>query len=264
MIDIHNHVIYQFDDGPKNLDESLEMLKQAADQGITDVFATSHFNEVVSQKMETDYFSKLEILRKELREKEIALRLHSGSEMFFHHYMNSTLKKVKVGTLAESNLYVLMEFPLYLMPVGAEETLFNLTMEGYIPIIAHPERYSALHAKPEKILNFIRHGGLLQVNAGSILGGFGRTVQKISMWLLENQYAHFIASDAHSPNGRRFKLAEVVAELEKNLDKTYLDQLVRDNPRKIIDNEVMEALTLPEAEPPKGFLQRVKTRLKLI
>lgn len=263
MIDIHNHIIYQFDDGPKSLDESLEMLKKASDQGITDVFATSHFNEVVNPQMEADYFAKLENLRKELQQKGIALRLHSGSEMFFHHYIHTTLKKIKVGTLTGSNLYLLMEFPLYLMPAGVEETLFNLTMDGYIPIIAHPERYSALHQKPEKILNFIRHGGLLQVNAGSVLGGFGRTVQKISMWLLENRYVHFVASDAHSPTGRSFKLAEVTAELEKNLDKSYLQQLVRDNPRKIIDNVIIEPISLPEPEPQKSLFQRVKTRLKL-
>lgn len=263
MIDIHNHVIYAFDDGPKTLDESLEMLKQAAGQGITDVFATSHFNEIIREESIADYFSKLEILQGELRKREIALRLHPGSEMFFHHYLHQTVKKLRTGALAGTNLYVLLELPLYLMPVGVEETLFNLRMEGFIPVIAHPERYSALHQKPEKILNFIRLGGLLQVNAGSALGGFGRTVQKIALWLLENQYAHFLASDAHSPRGRGFKLAETLKELEKNLDKTYLQKLVQDHPQKIINNEILEPLTLPEPEPRKGFLQRVKERLKL-
>jgi len=262
MIDIHNHVIYKFDDGPKTLDESIELLKMAADQGITDVFATSHFNEVVNKDQEDDYFTKLNHLQETLKEQKIPIRLYSGSEMFFHHYIHQTLAKLNVGTLAKTNHYVLMEFPLYLMPVGAEETLFNLTMEGYRPIIAHPERYSALHNHPEKILHFIRHGGLLQVNAGSVLGGFGRTVQKISLWLIENQYAHFLASDAHSPNGRGFKLAEAVAALEKDFDKDYIQTLVYDNPQKIIDNVIMEPLTLPEEEPEKGFLQRVRERLK--
>lgn len=262
MIDIHNHIIYKFDDGPKTLDESIEMLKMAVDQGITDVFATSHFNEVVNQEQEDDYFTKLDHLRETLRDKNIPVRLYSGSEMFFHHYIAQTLTKRRVGTLAETNRYVLMEFPLYLMPVGAEETLFNLTMEGYRPIIAHPERYSALHNHPEKILHFIRHGGLLQVNTGSVLGKFGRTVQKISLWLIENRYVHFLASDAHSPEGRGFRLAEAVATLEKDFDKNYIQTLVKDNPQKIIDNVMIEPLTLPEEEPEKGFIQRVRERLK--
>lgn len=100
------------------------------------------------------------------------------------------------------------------------------------------------------------------MNAGSVLGGFGRTVQKISLWLIENQYAHFLASDAHSPGGRGFKLAEAIAALEKDFDKDYIQTLVNDNPRKIIDNVMMEPLTLPEDEPEKGFLQRVRERLK--
>jgi protein-tyrosine phosphatase len=264
MIDIHNHVIYEFDDGPRSLDESLALLKSAAEQGITDVFATSHFNEIVNKKLEDDYFAKLKILREKVQETNIPVRLYPGSEMFFHHYIHQTLRKIRVGTLAESNCYVLMEFPLYLMPVGVEDTLFNLRMDGFIPIIAHPERYSSLHNKPEKILNFIRHGGLLQVNVGSALGSFGRKCQKIAMWLLENQYVHFLASDAHLPNGRGFRLAEAAEELEKDLDKSYIEQIVRENPQKIIDNQTMEAFTLPEEEPQKSFFEQVRKKLKLI
>jgi protein-tyrosine phosphatase len=248
MIDIHNHVIYEFDDGPRSLDESLELLKAAADQGITDVFATSHFNEIVNNTLEDDYFAKLD----------------TGSEMFFHHYIHQTLRKIRVGTLADSNRYVLMEFPLYLMPAGVEEALFNLRLHGFIPIIAHPERYSPLYSKPEKILNFIRHGGLLQVNVGSALGSFGRPCQRISMWLLENRYVHFLASDAHSPKGRGFRLAQAVEELEKHLDKSYIEQIVKENPQKIIDNQTMEALTLPEEVPQMSLFERMWKRFKFI
>ncbi len=266
MIDIHNHIIYQFDDGPRSLEESLEMLKMASDQGITDVFATSHFSEMVPEELEEDYFQKLEILRREVRDQEIGIRLHSGSEIFFHHYMLETVKQIRVSTLGGLEKYVLMEFPLFLMPTGVEDTLYRLTMEGFIPIVAHPERYSALHNNPRKILNFIKFGGLLQVNAGSVLGEFGRTVKKIAMWLLENQLVHFIGSDAHSPSGgRTFKLLQAAHELEAHLDKAYINALVETNPRCIIDNIKLEKMEIPEAEPePAGFLSRVRRRIKFI
>ncbi len=263
MIDIHNHVIYKFDDGPKSLEESLEMLRMAADQGITDVFATSHFNEIIDAEMERVYFARLKELQERVQEKDIPVRLHSGGEIFFHHFIYDTVQKTRVATLAEQKKYVLMEFPLYLLPSGAEEALYRLTIEGYIPIIAHPERYSALHNRPQKLLNFIRHGGLLQVNAGSILGEFGRTVKKISMWLLENQFVHFIASDAHGPDGRTFKLKKVALELEEYLDKPYIENLVRNNARKIIDNEILEVVNIPDAPPePQGLMQRFRKKLK--
>lgn len=265
MIDIHNHVIFEFDDGAKSLEESLDMLKMAADQGISDVFATSHFNEVLNPKMEEDYFRKLKVLQEETQQHGIPVRVHSGSEIFFHHYMEQTIKKRRTSTLGDQGLYVLMEFPLYLLPSGVEETLFKLNMEGYIPIVAHPERYSALHERPEKILNFIRFGGLLQVNAGSLLGDFGRTVKKIATWLVENQYVHFIASDAHSKGGRSFKLAKAAAMLEEHCDKSYIESIVTHNPQKIIDHEKLEKLTIPETAPPSenSLLQRVKQRLRL-
>ena len=108
MIDTHNHIIYEFDDGPRSLNESLEMLKMAADQGITDVFATSHFSEVIQYELENDYFRKLEILKNEVRDKEISIRLHSGSEIFFHHYMLETIKNTRVSTLGGMEKYVLI------------------------------------------------------------------------------------------------------------------------------------------------------------
>ncbi len=265
MIDIHNHIIFKFDDGPKSLEESLEMLKIAADQGITDVFATSHFTEIVDVEVERIYFERLDILRSEVEKNNLKMRLFSGSEIFFHHFIHDTVKKTRVATLCDQNKYILMEFPLYLLPTGAEDALYRLTMDGYLPIIAHPERYSALHNHPQKILNFIKYGGLLQVNAGSILGDFGRTAKKISMWLLENKFVHFIGSDAHSPDGRTFKLKKAALELEEYLDKDYIQDLVQNNPQKIIDNIDMETVELPEVAPePQGFMQRFKKKLKFL
>ena len=265
MIDIHNHIIFKFDDGPKSLSESLEMLRIAADQGITDVFATSHFNEIIDAEMERVYFERLEILRKECREHKINIRLHSGSEMFFHHFIHETVKKTRVATLCEQGKYILMEFPLYLMPTGVEDALYRLTMDGFIPIIAHPERYSALHSRPEKLINFVKYGGLLQVNAGSILGDFGKTTQKIALWLLESKLVHFIGSDAHGPNGRTFKLQKAATELKESLDQSYIDDLVTNNPRKIIDHISLEPMPIPESpQKPRGFVQRFRDKLKFL
>ncbi|MGH1362610.1 MAG: tyrosine-protein phosphatase [Calditrichia bacterium] len=266
MIDIHNHIIFRFDDGPKTLNESLDMLRMAADQGITDVFATSHFNEMIPQETEEDYFNKLALLREEVDKKNIAIKLHSGSEMFYHHFMDKTVASSRVTTLADQNQYILMEFPMFLMPTGVEDTVFKLTMDDYIPIIAHPERYSVIIEKPEKIVLFIRYGGLLQVNAGSIVGDFGRRVQKIALNLLEKQLVHFVASDAHSTKGRSFKLDKAISVMEENLDKEYVKQLTQTNPAAILSRERLKNVALPQLEledESGGFLSRVKRRFKL-
>jgi protein-tyrosine phosphatase len=265
MIDIHNHIIFDFDDGPKKLDESLEMLKIAADQGITEVFATSHFNELIPSNVEDIYFERLNILREKVIEHNIPVNLYSGSEIFFHHLIHETVKKSRVTTLGNQNKYVLMEFPMYLIPNGIEEALYRLSMEGYIPIIAHPERYTSMHSRPEKLLNFIKFGGLLQVNAGSILGEFGKPCQKTAMWLLEQKVVHFIASDAHAPVGRAFKLAKAARALQDNFDQDYIDELVEKNARKIIQNRELEPKQLPEEpQKPKSFFERLKVRFNLL
>ncbi len=263
MIDIHNHIIYNFDDGPATRADALEMIRMASDQGITAIFATSHFNEVIQPDVEADYFAKLKKLRKETANKGIPVQLYSGSEMFYHHFLEKTIKKTKVGTLCGLGLYVLMEFPLYLMPAGIEETLFKLNLDEVIPIIAHPERYSAIIEEPEKVVNFLKHGGLLQVNVGSVLGKFGRRVQKVAMWLLENRAVHFLGSDAHSPKGRTFELAKAVHYLEKHLEQEYIQELVNINPQKIIDNEKLERANFTLSEEQSGFLQRMKRKLGL-
>lgn len=263
MIDIHNHIIYSFDDGPATKKDALEMIRIASDQGITAIFATSHFTEVIQPEVEVDYFAKLKILRNEVKKQGISVDLYSGSEMFYHHFLERTIKKSKVGTLCGLGLYVLMEFPLYLMPSGVEETLFKLNLDEVIPIIAHPERYSAIIEEPEKVMNLLKHGGLLQVNVGSVLGKFGRKVQKVAMWLLENRMAHFLGSDAHSPKGRSFELAKAAQYLEAHLEKNYIRELVEFNPRKIIDNEKLEKPSITLQEEESGLLQRMKRKLGL-
>ena len=262
MIDLHNHIIYAFDDGPKDLPEAMEMLKIAAGQGITDICATSHFNELIRKQTENDYFSKLNVLREEVLKSNLGLLLHSGAEVMYHHYIVDTIKKSRVGTLGGHGLYVLMEYPMILMPSGAEQAIFELAMEKFQPIVAHPERYSSVMEKPERALKFIRHGALLQVNTGSILGKFGKTVQRAAMWLLEEQLVHFVASDAHTPRGRTFKLAETAKFLQSHLDQSYIDQLVRSNPAAVLENRPLEKIELDERKNDSpGFLSRVRKRI---
>ncbi len=261
MIDIHNHIIYDFDDGPETLDKSLEMLQIAADQGITDVFATSHFNELIRPEMEHDYFKKLQILRSKVESSGIPLKLHSGGEMMYHHYIQDTVKASRVGTLGQKGLYVLMEFPMFLMPNGAEEAIFKLNMENFIPIVAHPERYTTIMESPEKALKFIKYGALLQVNCGSVLGDFGKTVQSAAMWLIERQFVHFLGSDAHAPKGRSFKMKAAAEYLAGRVDEYYIEKLVRGNAEAIITNDPLEKVEVDEEETaPKGLFGRFRQK----
>lgn len=265
MFDIHNHLIYKFDDGPKSLDESLDMLRMAQDQGITDVFATSHFNEIIPAEVENQYFEKLKILRNEAAGKNIAVHIHSGAELFYHIFMDETIKQHRVATLAGLGQYVLMEFSLFIMATGVEDVIFKLSMENIIPIIAHPARYPAIRENPEKSLDYIRYGALFQLNVGSILGDFGKDVQKVSMWMLEKRIVQFLGSDAHTTKGKRiFKLREAIDFLRGHLDEDYIQELVYENPQKILNSQKIDKLELSELFTLKdGFLSKLKRRFGL-
>ena len=239
------------------------MLRSAADQGITDIFATSHFNEVIPPEVESDYFNKLRILREEGASKNISVQLHSGSELFYHLFMDQTIQEKEVASLAAKRLYVLTEFSLFIMPTGVEETLFKLSMNGVIPIIAHPERYPAIQENYQLALDYLKYGAIFQVNAGSILGRFGKSIRKLSMWMLENKLVHFIGSDAHNTKSRPFRLQEAFNALKGHLDDEYIADLVEGNARKILESQKIEKVDIPESAMPEGFFKKLKKRFKL-
>ncbi len=257
MFDIHNHLIYQFDDGPRDLQEAVDMLKAAEDQGITHAFATSHFQEIIPLPMEDDYFRKLEELRNRLIAENVKVEIHSGSELFYHHFMNETVKKHRVCALNENSQYVLFEFPLYLKPTGFEEVIFQLKMDGYFPILAHPERYNFIQQEPEKIVDILKLGALLQVNTGSLLGHFGRTSQRLARQFLELRLVSFLGSDAHRKEGRSFSLKPAVDELRHIVDKGYIEELTHTNPAKILHNEPVEPPPIPDFKE-TGFFSRIR------
>jgi protein-tyrosine phosphatase len=225
LIDIHNHLIPKFDDGPRSMEESITMLQQAESQGITDVFATSHFPEYISDATEIDYFGKLQNLREESLARGIGVNIYSGAEIFYHRQMEYTVRSSKVGTLGGFGQYVLLEFPMFQMPNNVEEVLFNLSVNNYIPIVAHPARYKSLTSQPNRALDFVQYGGLLQLNGGSILGHFGKEAQKLALSFLDQRIIHFIASDAHSPVGRGFVLDEVYEFLKDRYPSSYLEEI---------------------------------------
>ena len=261
FIDIHAHLIPQFDDGPKSLAESMEMIKLAVDQGISAVFATSHFNEYIPSVLEKEYFEKLNELVEAVKSQNLPISIYSGAEIFYHQYVPDTIKSSKVTTLGNWNQYVLLEFPMFQMPDGAEEILFKLTTEDYIPIVAHPERYIKILEKPRRLNNFIRFGGLLQVNGGSVLGHFGKDVQKFAMQILEQQLVHFIASDAHTPKGRSFVLKQVYKLLQGQIPEDYLKKLLLENQQQIILKNPLKPVEIPEPAD-SGFFNMIRKKLK--
>ncbi len=215
MIDIHTHIIPLVDDGSKSLEESLMLLRDSVEQGITDIICTPHHNVSYSSNLEK-LQKRFEELKQKVSEVGIPIKLYLGQEIFVDDDIKEKLKNKKVLTLNNSK-YVLLEFDCSTQ-CDIEEVVYELRTLGYIPIIAHVERYP--YVDLQTVFDIRKIGGLIQVNADSIVGKnkryFGRRVKK----MLNNGSVDIISSDIHM--GR----ANTMLKAKEYIQKKYGDEAV--------------------------------------
>lgn len=238
--DIHNHIIFEFDDGPTSPEVSQRMLLQAVEQDISVIFATSHFDEYTTPEKLHDYESRLTYLQNWIAENRLPLTLLPGAEVYYHHHLIENLSRYKHYVLGENSRFVLFEFPMF-QDLPALDVIFQLKINGYFPIVAHPERYVPIIKDWRKIAEFIKLGALIQVNAGSIMGFFGDKIRQISHRLLENRLVHFIASDAHDDRNRPFLLQKTYQYCSEKYSKEWVDEIFFDNPAKLLMAKPIES-----------------------
>ncbi len=191
MIDIHTHVLPFVDDGSESLSNSLEMVKTASKNGVTDIFLTPHRSE--RTKTPEEVLEVFNNFKKEVEKLDIPINLYLGNEVF---YSVNTIERIKENWCLTMNgsKFVLVEFSLN-HPVDVEEAAYKIVRAGYVPIIAHVERYNYL--TPESYHELKNMGALLQVNAEAIVGKQKRKSQKIVKYLFKEQLVDFVASDIH-------------------------------------------------------------------
>lgn len=237
IFDVHNHVLYNVDDGAQTLEESLEMIGEGYKQGVRGMILTPHFC-YGRQKADIETMREhFEVLKEKSAEMYPHMKLYLGQEIMATEGMVEWLNEGKVMTMADSR-YVLVEFtPDVSYPV-MERYVQNLRVTGYSPIIAHCERYACLRGwfnKPniEKIKHIVEMGSYMQVNARSVYGDEKKFVDI----LMERDLLHLIGTDAHSSKKRRINMEKCVDFLQKKYNDEYIRLLLAENPQKIIDNQ---------------------------
>ena len=238
MIDIHNHVLPNIDDGSKSIEMSLNMLKCAHEQGITDVVNTVHFQHPLFLDIDhslENYERITKSLQSKLDEYEIPIKIHLGSEVFY--YENLLKISNKPLTTMGNGKYMLIEFSPKNIPNSQKQTLFNLKMSGITPIIAHPERYKLVQENFSIVYDWINAGCLIQVDSGSILGLMGDKAKKSSHLIIQESCCHILASDAHNDTNRNFTLKEAYSYVKTVMGEKKADLLVNEHPFSIIRGE---------------------------
>ena len=233
MIDFHNHILPNVDDGPKTLEESIDMLKYANSQGITEVVQTVHFQhpKMDNKNVEFNYLTKeVNKLQKIIDEKNINIKIHLSAEVFYMPNLLSIYSNPL--TTFGNGKYMLIEFTNNIYPTGYEEEFYKLQSVGITPIVAHPERYRFVQNDINILNVWLERGYIIQIDAGSIIGQFGNKVQKFTLNMIDNGFIHIIGSDAHNTKKRNFCLKDSYNAIEK-IYSIDLSNELKNNVKKI-------------------------------
>lgn len=237
MIDIHSHILPGIDDGAKNINMTLRMIKMAEKSGTKDIVATPHFCRGYGETPYDEVKKLVEEFKKLTKREGLGINLHYGQEVYYSEEIINDYKSGLIGTINNSR-YMLIELPMRSFDSETLEVIYELQVTGIIPILAHPERYRPIIEKPERINKFIKEGFLFQMNAGSIEGEFGSNVKKTAEILLANNIYNFIGSDAHNDTNRCTGIDRGI-ELAKKKNKTN-EALFRESGRRLLNNEDIE------------------------
>jgi protein-tyrosine phosphatase len=160
----------------------------------------------------------------------------------------------RAATFDANGRYLLLELPLNDIPNDVDERLFDYTLRGLRPILAHPERNAALARHPGTVYALVQRGVLMQMNAGSLTGRFGRGVRKTALSLLDHGLVHFVGSDGHNRGSRPMALSGAFKVVASRLGRDAAQALVHDNPLKAVrGEEVWAPEPLPFDRPRRRF-----------
>ena len=239
MIDIHNHIIPNIDDGSDSLELSRELLNGAIDEGITDICITPHFMKHGPYKVrKKELLDLFEQFKEDVS--DLNVNLYLGNELYIDRELDELLAEDEVCTMNGSD-YVLIEFPFEEYKRDFDEYLYNVSL-SYKIIIAHPERYKYVREKPDFVDRWLREGYFLQSNSTFMLS---RDSKKTVFDLIEKGKLSFIASDCHDKH-RPLRLQSAYDLIKRKFSQETAELLMEINPGRVIENK--EILSAPKVK----------------
>ncbi len=255
--DIHSHILPGFDDGAPDLETALAMLRQAAESGTGGIVATPHYAEGEWQPEWEVIKAACQRLVEQAQAARIPIAIYPGAEVAFYSGIEDIVAEPGRYCI-NATRYMLVELPANQIPWTVDDFFFTLEARGIQPVLAHPERYLQLLTEPRRLLEWIEHGVLLQVNGSSLLGKMGRHSMELAETLLMSKMIHCIASDGHGVHNRRVMLNEAAAKVEALVGAKTAAMLFSENPERIIHNQT---IIIPEPDAKrllqtKGFIAK--------
>lgn len=195
--DMHNHILFGIDDGSKSLDYSLKMAERFIRNGYSKIIATPHIMGDYYPNNREIIEAKMQALNLALKERDLPLELGCAAEYYMDEYFLDTVRN-NGDILSFNNQHVLIETSFMNRPVFFNQLLFEIRTKGYMPVLAHPERYIYLQENYSEVETLVKSGIKLQINLLSLGGYYSPNAKKLAQWLIKNGYYSFFGTDAHT------------------------------------------------------------------
>lgn len=230
MKDLHNHLIYNVDDGSTSKELSIKILQEMENKGVTDIVLTPHY--IIGTKYNSNNQEKLEKL-KELQQ-YTNIKLYLGNEVFIDNNILKYIENNEISTINNTR-YLLIEFSLNNQLECLDNIIFELRNNNIIPIIAHPERYNYIDIK--RLEQYINMGCLMQGNISSLYGKYGKKAQRKLQQLLKKHMIHLLGTDTHN---HLIDIEKGYIRLSKLIDSKMKEEILNKNFDIIINNDLIE------------------------
>ena len=197
--DMHSHLLPGIDDGSPDIETSLHLIQGLSDLGFRKLITTPHVMQGMYPNTRDDIMQRFESLKKNVEEAGIQVELGVAAEYF----LDDDLKKLladKEPLLSFGDGLVLVEFSMASEPIDFKELLFEMQMQNYQPVIAHPERY-VYHERNKEFFALLKSAGyLFQLNIMSLAGTYGKSVHELAKHFIKHQYYELVGTDLHNPH----------------------------------------------------------------
>ncbi len=224
------------------------MARLAHEDGTKVLLATPHRKDVGENSSMEAVRLLVAQLNQAMAEQSLDVRLVLGMENFLTPDLPEAIRQGRALPINDSK-YLLVELDFLQYPPYTDEVLFQLQLQGLVPIIVHPERQGQIQANPRLMLRLVERGVLSQVTAGSLLGAFGKRAQQVANSLIRHRLAHVMASDCHRASGSRAPgLSAGVAEVTRLHGAEVARTLVVDTPQALVEGR---PVPLPEPSEPR-------------
>ena len=237
MIDLHSHILYGIDDGSTSIEESIEILKKYEQIGINNIVLTPHY--ISDGEYKTNNKEKIKlfnILNDRKTKANIKINLYLGNEVYACNNIIELLEKDEIMSINNTK-YILIEFPLFCENKEEYNIIHNIVLNGYIPIIAHPERYIYVQKDISILKEYIKLGALLQINKDSLFNKYGKSAKKTVKKIIKKRLATFIGTDIHSINNKIYSNDKLKRKIIRLSSKDYYNKITYENSYKTLNDK---------------------------